>query len=345
MLRLMLIALLAALLPGGALAEPVRFVVFGDMPYCRAGTADGCAAEVARVERLLGAINAVRPAFSLFLGDTKAGSEACTDEIVLRALDWMALADHPLVYTPGDNEWTQCWKPHSGSFDPLDRLRLIRERYFIGKTHLGQGNLAVVRQSEADPARALYIENARWVLDGVVFITLHLPGSNNNKPTEPGELPKISLPAGAEAEWQARNAANQAWLEAGFAEAARLEARGVVVGIQADMFFTRVCGRGYDSGYRETLATLARAAAGFGHPVLLLNGDNHIFVRDQPLPEAPNLTRIMVPGDRDVQAVVLIFDPGGAEPLRFELIGEAGDPPQRDPCDGYKALREATRTR
>jgi hypothetical protein len=79
--------------------------------------------------------------------------------------------------------------------------------------------------------------------------------------------------------------------------------------------------------------------------VLLLNGDNHIFVRDQPLPEAPNLTRIIVPGDRDMQAVVLIFDPGGAEPLRFELIGEAGDPPQQDPCDGYKALREATRTR
>ena len=79
--------------------------------------------------------------------------------------------------------------------------------------------------------------------------------------------------------------------------------------------------------------------------MLLLNGDKHVFVRDQPLPEAPNLTRIMVPGDRDAQAVVLTFDPGGAEPLQFDLIGEAGNPPQREPCDGYKAARDAMRAR
>src|SRR3954471_21788358 len=152
MLRLILIGLLAALLPSGAGAEPVRFVAFGDMPYCRA--VESCTAEVARVERLMDAINAARPAFSLFLGDTKSGTELCTNEIVLRALDWMARADHPLLYTPGDNEWTDCWQTRAGGFDPLDRLRLIRERFFGGRAHLGSGSLAVVRQPEADPAHA-----------------------------------------------------------------------------------------------------------------------------------------------------------------------------------------------
>ena len=341
MLSLIIIALIAALLPSAAAAEPVRFVAFGDVPYCRA--AETCAAEVERVERLMAAINAARPAFSIFLGDTKAGGEVCTDAVVLRALAWMGRADHPMLYTPGDNEWTDCWQARSGSFDPLDRLRLIRERYFAGTPHLGRGNLAVVRQPEADPAHPLYVENARWVLDGVVFLTLHVPGSNNNLPIEPGGRPESSPPA--EAEWRARDAANRAWLEAGFAEAAHFNARGVVVAMQADMFFTRVCGLDADSGYRATIDTLARAAAGFGRPVLLLNGDKHVFVRDQPLPEAPNLTRIMVPGDRDAQAVVLTFDPGGAEPLRFDLIGEAGNPPQREPCDGYKTARDALRAR
>ena len=65
------------------------------------------------------------------------------------------------------------------------------------------------------------------------------------------------------------------------------------------MFYTRVCGTGYDSGYRQTGDTLARAAARFGRPVLLLNGDSHVFVRDQPLPDVPNLTRIVVPGESD----------------------------------------------
>src|SRR4051812_48362189 len=100
MLRLILISLLAALLPNGAGAEPLRFAAFGDMPYCRLGV--NCTDEVARVERLIKTINAALPAFPLFLGDTKAGSEACTDQTVLRALNWMALADHPLLYTPGD---------------------------------------------------------------------------------------------------------------------------------------------------------------------------------------------------------------------------------------------------
>jgi hypothetical protein len=284
----------------------------------------------------MAAIVAAHPAFSIFLGDTKAGAEACSDAVILRALDWMGRADHPLLYTPGDNEWGDCWQPRAGSFDPLDRLRLIRERYFLGKAHLGQGSLAVVRQPEADPAHGLYVENARWVVNGVVFLTLHVTGSNNNRPT--GAIGPL---AAAEAEWQTRDAANQAWLEDGFAEAERLGARGVVVAMQADMFFTRVCGVGADGGYRGTIDALARAAARFGGPVLLLNGDNHFLVRDQPLTEAPNLTRIMVPGAADVQAVVVTFDPGGTDPFRAELIGAPGNPPEPAPCSGYRSVAAA----
>jgi hypothetical protein len=325
-----LLMLLALHLP--VAAEPLRFVAFGDMPYCRGASPESCAAEVARVERLMPAINAQRPGFSLFLGDTKGGGEACTDAILLRALDWMALADHPLIYTPGDNEWTDCWQPRAGGHDPLRSLALLRERFFAGRAHLGAGRLAVERQDGMP-------ENARWVADGVVLLTLHIPGSNNNRPTLPGERPAITPPDGAEAEWRARDAANHAWLAEGFAAATRLGARGVVVAIQADIFYAQICGSGYHSGYTAIRTALGNAAATFGKPVLLLNGDSHVFIRDRPIAAAPNLTRVMVPGDRDAQAVVIGFDPGGPEPLRLALIGEAGNPGERPPCAGYDVLR------
>jgi hypothetical protein len=56
-MRLVHILLLLALHRPAA-AEPMRFVAFGDMPYCRDAAPDRCAAMVARVERLMPAINA-----------------------------------------------------------------------------------------------------------------------------------------------------------------------------------------------------------------------------------------------------------------------------------------------
>ena len=71
---LVLLSLLGGALP--AQAEPVRFVAFGDMPYCRPEAPERCAAEEGRVARLMAAINAARPAFSIFVGDTKGGGGA-----------------------------------------------------------------------------------------------------------------------------------------------------------------------------------------------------------------------------------------------------------------------------
>lgn len=337
------LVVLALLTPGAGRAQPVTFAAFGDMPYCRAEAPERCPAEEGRVARLMGAINAARPAFSIFLGDTKGGSEPCTDDRLLRAFTWMGLAEHPLVYTPGDNEWTDCWQDRAGRFDPLDRLRLLRDRFFARPESLGRRPMPLARQSDLGPGGAAYPENARWTQGSVLFLTLHLPGSNNNRPTEPGERPRIAPPEGARAEWAAREAAGLAWLAAGFAEAGRGRARAVVVGLQADLFFARVCGGGYDSGYRTTREALARAAADYGRPVLLLHGDSHVFVRDAPLPEAPNLTRVMVPGERDVQAVVVTLDPEAPDPYRLRLIGEPGDPPQPAPCAGYDSSMASTR--
>ncbi|MDO9707249.1 hypothetical protein [Paracraurococcus lichenis] len=342
MRRLLLLAgLLGLALPAPykhALAEPVRFVAFGDMPYCRPEAPERCAAEEGRVARLMAQINAARPAFSIFVGDTKGGAELCTDEKVLRALSWMTLADQPLVYTPGDNEWTDCWQDRAGRYDPLERLALIRQRFFPRAESLGRRPMPLARQA------APTVENARWLREGVLFLTLHVPGSNNGRPAEPGEPGAAGLPGGAAAlaEFEARDAANRAWLAASFAAAP--EARGAVIALQADMFFRQVCGQGYDSGYRAMREAIAREAAAFGRPVLLINGDSHFYIHHEPLEAAPNLTRLQVPGEADVQAVVVTFDPAAGTPYRFEVIGEAGSPPQRPPCAGYTSSMRSTRS-
>ena len=107
----------------------------------------------------------------------------------------------------------------------------------------------------------------------------------------------------------------------------------MVIALQADLFYVARCGAGYDSGYARFRAALGRLAAAYGKPVLLVNGDSHFWLRDQPIAEAPNLTRIMVPGDRDVRAVRVDVTPGAADPWAFSLVGEA-DRPARGGCAG-----------
>jgi hypothetical protein len=324
-MRLPLLLLFALLIVAPARAqapaEPFGFVAFGDMPYCLPTAPQDCAAEEGRVARLMGDINAARPAFSIFVGDTKGGSDVCSDAKVLGPFAWMSLSAAPLVYTPGDNEWTDCWQDRGGRYDQLERLALIRARFFRDAASLGRQPMPLARQADLDPAHRPYVENARWARNGVVFATLHVVGSNNNRPTDPGERPAIRPPEGAMAEFQARDAANHAWLDATFAEASRTGARAVVLAFQADLFYVQRCNRGYDTGSRGIREAIGRAAAAFGRPVLLIHGDSHFWIEDRPYETAPNVTRIMVPGDRETRAVRVQVDPNASQPFAFSRIG------------------------
>ena len=323
------LAVLAALLPGVGEASSSTFVAFGDMPYCDDRDPEGCRAEVARLEALIAEINAARPAFSVFVGDTKAGGERCTDAVVLeRTAAWFGRVEGALVYTPGDNEWTDCWQDRAGRFDPLERLRRLRERFFAEPRSLGGAPMPLTRQSDTDAEHRPYTENARWTSGGVLFATVHVPGSDNNRPRDADN----AMPPGAAAEYPARNRANLAWIAGTFARAEREGHGAVVFALQADLYFRDRCGRGTVEGHLDTRQALADGARRYGRPVLLLHGDSHFHLEDRPVPEAPNLTRVMVPGARDLRAVQVSVDPAAAEPFRFALVG-AADRPARPHCD------------
>jgi hypothetical protein len=298
-------ALLAALCLSGAQAtERFEFVAIGDMPY---GLPDKVQPAY---EHLIGQINRLQPAFTVHVGDIKSGSSPCTNEEFETQLANFGRFESALVYTPGDNEWTDCHRLVAGRFDPLERLAKLRQLFFPEARTLGRRPFAVERQSPAYP------ENVRFERAGVLFATLHVVGSNNN--FEARELKAVE-------EFKARDAANIAWIRAAFERARAMPARAVVFMLQADPFETRMPWgdfpphSGFAASIGETLLPLAEA---WGRPVLFIHGDSHRFVVDRPFRNAQgkpihNVTRLEVFGAPDMHAVRVGVDPGAADPFSF----------------------------
>jgi len=284
--------------------EPFDFFVFGCMPYRGAD-------DDVRFARLTEEINALSPAFSVHVGDTKAGSTPCDDAVNEKIAVSFAAFTHPLFYAVGDNEWTDCDREGAGSFAPLERLELVRSRFFAREESLGSRPMPLLSQRQ-DPAFARYVENTRWQHGGVQFAALHVVGSNNNRiPEKPGAVD----------EFLARDAANEAWLRAAFAEAKRNANVALVLFIQANPFNERGEARG--DGFENFVRVLREETLLAGRPVVLFHADTHYFRIDKPLRDAAgqmieNFTRVETFGGDNLHAVQAHVDAARtADPIRF----------------------------
>lgn len=278
--------------PAANTEDSVTIVAFGDMPY---RTAD-----VPAYEALLRAISAEAPDVTINVGDIKGGGP-CDDAVYLRQRDHMNSVDGPLVYTPGDNEWTDCHRPGWGDYDPRERLAVLRELFFATPVSLGRDPITLERQSDVAPAHAVMVENARWRINGVMFATAHVVGSNNGR---------RSGDAAAIAEYESRNAANITWITASFDIARAERASAVVLAFQADPYLLY----GLGGGFHATLAAITEGAIAFGGPVLVIHGDGHVFTVDTPFQDSlgnqmDNVWRVEVPGALDIRAVRIRIDP------------------------------------
>ena len=301
---------LLILTAGAASADkPFTFVALGDMPY-------GKPAKVyPPFKALIGQINTLKPAFTVHVGDTKSGSTPCSDKMLLDQLDFMNSFDAPLVYTPGDNEWTDCHRKKAGRFDPIERLAFLRKHYFSrGPQSLGKAPMKLERQSDLMKEFAGYPENARFVKEGVHFITAHVVGSNNNFEVRDRR---------AIAEFFARDKANVAWLKAGFDRAIAAKAKALVLAIHADMFkpgFFRAKKEAFSgaSGFKRFGDALIKKAAAFKKPVLLIYGDTHVYDIMRPFrKKAPNVVALQVFGAKHMHAVRVTVDTN--KPAVFEV--------------------------
>jgi hypothetical protein len=218
-------------------ASAFAFGLLGDTPYNDA--------EIARLEHVIDAMNAVDLHFVVHVGDIGSARNACNDEWLAARKAQFARIRHPFVLLPGDNEWTDCK-------DQLGRLAAWRKVFCFQETRL-----ALERQPGD------YCEHVRWRAGGFVFVALNVQGSNNNVAHPEEHDPRMNVV--------------YAWLD----EAARLGEKeaGLVVLMQADPFI--VLPR---DGYVELRRRLAALGQRMPGRVTLVHGDTHVFRDDEPIP-------------------------------------------------------------
>lgn len=296
--------------------------VYGDGPYgCKAGECPldqtiirpdspngpnpGDPRQIAATPAFINAINAdPKVRLVLHVGDIHSGSQYCTLAYNRTIFDlWRQFKD-PLVYTPGDNEWTDCQKKKEGGNvkdtiigsgeyvnyaigNPVANLALIRSMFFSkpGET-LGEHSKQVISQAQAyDPAHpkdAEYVENVMWEQSGVLFVTLNIPGGSNNDDDNWYGLTKTGEQIQEVAQ---RNAADLRWLDAAFEKAKLDGVKAIVIAEQADMWDLdgTLLTDGHIANYKPFIDSIAIHATNFAKPVLLINGDSHSYRSDNPL--------------------------------------------------------------
>jgi Calcineurin-like phosphoesterase len=308
---LAVVAIAAAAASAGGNPNTLTLAVYGDSPYWDTTPAFVAkrTAEFDATPAFIQTINA-DPSIQevVHVGDIHSGSEACTvpyDQAIFD--DWKAFT-RPLVYTPGDNEWSDCSKtkelngkdvfgnspdragdPSAPVANPITNLSLVRSIFFAspGQT-LGQHPMQVISQATAfDPAHpedAAYVENVMWEQSKSVFVTLNLPGGSNNDFDAWNNLPGATAPLNNndQSERLARTPADVRWLNQAFATAEADNAHSVVIIGQADMWDTADA-PSHQTLYEPIVQAMADNTTAFGKPVLYLNGDSHIYRSDNPL--------------------------------------------------------------
>lgn len=253
-----LAALLIACTPL-AQAEVWRIGLIGDVPY----TDD----ERRELPRLLNAITDSRVDFIAHIGDIKHGKDRCDDSLFADRYQLFNSSRAPFIFVPGDNEWADCERVSNGAHDPEERLNKLRSLFWKDNFSLGQKKLALERQPGA------YAEHSRFRLGPVLFVTLNLPGGNNN----------FGMTDVAHPEYLSRNPAVLDWLKENFALARREKLVGIVLLFHANAGFKHFAQGIPHRGYRDFLELLNKETSRFDGQVMVVHGDSHNSRIDHPL--------------------------------------------------------------
>jgi hypothetical protein len=284
-----------------AAANTFAFAVFGDGPYRRP--------ERAAFGRLIEDVNRSDVAWFLHVGDILSGS--CSNERLDAMLQQLNTIRHPVIYTPGDNEWTDC----RGRFRPLERLRRIRQTYFRNPSRSIAGPAMPVESQSANPAWKEFVENVRWRRGGFLFVTTHMVGSFN------AGRDFDSRTAADDSAVVRRTAAALDWIDSAFAIAKSDSLSGVVIALHADPHFHQ---RGESSPFYSFLTRVAEHTATFRGEVLLIHGDTHEYIVDHPLMRRgtteplENFTRLETFGSPEIGWVRVVADSVSGRFVEFE---------------------------
>jgi hypothetical protein len=318
--------------------ERSRYAIglWGDLPYSDVQATTG-------VPNLIADMNAQDLAFTAHDGDLKAGSgtvgsvtpTTCSDALYTQGLGYFNSLRSAAIFTPGDNDWTDCDRPALSS-----RERLDHERQLFFSTNFSLGQRPIKQDVQQDKLcldhlnhLTACVENRRWAMKGVVYATLNIQGSCNNLCD--------TLPDPAE--WAARNQAVILWMQQTFAHAAAIDAAAIMFISQADPGWdlsdvTRAPLRdpktlaetdGQPDGFQAFLLALRDQVIAFRKPVAYVHGDSHYFRIDRPFQDAQgrrleNFLRVETFGDNqangnnDVMWLKVFVDPRSREVFAFQ---------------------------
>jgi hypothetical protein len=279
--------------------EKFSFVALADMPYF-------LPEDYNHFEHLIEKINTEEHDFNVFLGDFKSSKTPCEDSIFLKIKNYFNQFEQPLIYTPGDNEWTDCKN------NPEERLEFIRTLFFDSK-QLQINQVELTNQSTIKGFEK-FIENKSWFYKGIQFSTFHIVGSNNNLSENPNQ---------SNTEYLERDKANINWLKFTFENAVLNESLGIILLTHADMFTPDKGATGFDNFLKE----LALLSETYNKPILLINGDSHKYLIDKPLKSLKkpyrtitNFTRLQVYGEYDPYASLITINPSLEQLFEFSEI-------------------------
>jgi len=287
-----------------AISQQKKFtiVAFGDMPYRVPN-------DYPKFERVIKTLNKENPDFIVHVGDFKSGSSLCSTEYFEKMHAYFETIQPPFIYTPGDNEWTDCNRKAAGEYDPNERLALLRKMFFGSDKSFGKKKINLISQAKSAGFEK-FVENNMWTYGGLEFATIHLVGSNNN-----------FKESGDNQEFIEREKANLAWLEQVFAAAKNK--KGLMFFTQADMFYKDLKP---SKGFEKVVDKITELTQKYGKQVFLVNGDSHRFITDKPIlinnqkATLMNFTRIQVFGDAEMAAIKITYDPKSTSLFQVEQM-------------------------
>jgi hypothetical protein len=317
--------------------------LWGDLPYSTT--------QEAALPALIQDMNQQQLVFTVHDGDLKQGSGSpCNDQLYQKALGWFDSFQSVAMFTPGDNDWTDCDRPSNGGYDSRERLDYERQLFFSTDQSFGQHPATQEVQTAAECLNATdqlvpCAENRRWEYHSVMYATFNVQGSCNNLcDTSRQHVGDTGDPA----EFAARNQADTDWLNQTFAEAKAHGDSAIMLVSQADPGFDLTDGTrgplrdpktlhetdkyaGAQDGYHMWLTTLRNLVIDWGKPVAYVHGDSHYLRVDKPLLDVngkrvDNFTRVETFGDNqtptgntnDVQWLKVLVDPQSRDVFAFQ---------------------------
>jgi len=312
--------------------------LWGDLPYSDVQALTG-------VPNLIADMNKQDLAFIVHDGDLKGGNSTansvtpttCSDPLYVQALGFFNALSSPAMFTPGDNDWTDCDRPSNGGFSSRERLDHERQLFFSTPFSLGKHRIHQDVQSQPlckgvsgdEPC----VENRRWIVGRVAYATLNIQGSCNN----------LCDTAPDAEEFMARNEADIAWMQDTFHVAKTRGLAAIMFISQGNPGWDQADGKGapvrdpktlvetdgMPDGYKVFLSALRDEVIAFRKPVAYVHGDTHYFRVDKPFLDIngrrlENFTRLETFGDNaangtnDVQWVKVLVNSRSREVFEFQ---------------------------